>query len=148
MMEKPGYMVDLNAKLITAKEIAVRQGTLKMAVGSNCNGPQKTTFNDLDEALEVCREPLLLDQDVYERVFLECAKTLKVLVLLGALVAPMVAHAADNRCCGRRNPTLSISTYGETMNHDFSTYRTRWIWEDCLHPILIHTTRPTQSVSD
>ncbi|VFR11799.1 hypothetical protein SPFM8_00167 [Salmonella phage SPFM8] len=133
-MEKPGYMVDLNACRDTAKEIAVRQGTLKMAVGKTFNGPQKTTFNDLDEALEVADKPLLLDQDVYERVFLECATMKKVLVLLGALVAPMVAHAPIFRCCGRRNPTLSISTYGERHHHDFSTYRTRWIWEDCLHP--------------
>ncbi|VFR12100.1 hypothetical protein SPFM9_00171 [Salmonella phage SPFM9] len=147
-MEKPGYMVDLNAKLMREEKHAVRQGTLKMAVGSNWEEVQVTTFNDLDEALEVCRDTAKEIQDVYERVFLECAKTFNGPQKLGALVAPMVAHAADKPLLLERNPTLSISTYGETMKKVLVLYRTRWIWEDCLHPIFRCCGRPTQSVSD
>ncbi|VFR14821.1 hypothetical protein SPFM20_00166 [Salmonella phage SPFM20] len=134
VMEKPGYMVDLEVCRDTAKEIAVRQGTLKMECAKTFNGPQKTTFNDLDEAAHAADKPLLLDQDVYERVFLYGETMKKVLVLLGALVAPMVCLHPIFRCCGRRNPTLSISTDACRHHHDFSTYRTRWIWEDLSTP--------------
>ncbi|VFR11300.1 hypothetical protein SPFM7_00162 [Salmonella phage SPFM7] len=141
-------MVDLNAKLMREEKQKQKQGTLKMAVGSNWEEVQVMEKNDLDEALEVCRDTAKEIAVRYERVFLECAKTFNGPQKTTFLVAPMVAHAADKPLLLDQDVTLSISTYGETMKKVLVLLGARWIWEDCLHPIFRCCGRRNPSVSD
>ncbi|VFR10910.1 hypothetical protein SPFM15_00165 [Salmonella phage SPFM15] len=106
VMEKPGLDEALEVCRDTAKEIAVRQGSVFLECAKTFNGPQKTTFNDSPMVAHAADKPLLLDQDVYEPISTYGETMKKVLVLLGALVVWEDCLHPIFRCCGRRNPTL------------------------------------------